>query len=69
MSQKVLYEDDRQDLSKSQKLQYRPIQNYQAYYKDYVSYSRRKVISVVRTVYRNHLVEYYTKEESVPAMI
>ena len=72
VGQKVLYENHRQDLSKSQKLQQRRLGPF--------TVTKRKTIttyqiqddkdsSIMNTVHRNHLVEYYPKEESLPAMI
>ena len=72
VGQKILCENHRQDLSKSQKLQQRrlgpftvtkriPSSTYQI--------QDNKDQSVVKTVHRNRLVEYYPKKESLPAMI
>ena len=72
VGQKVFYENHRQDLSKSQKLQQRRLGPF-AVIKRITSttyqiqdYNDR---SVMQTVHPNHLVEYYPKEESLPAMI
>ena len=44
------------------------IYRYQAHYEHHLSNSIRDP-AVTKTVHRNHLVEYYTKEGSLPAMI
>ena len=72
VGQKNLYENHRQDLSKSQKLQQRRLRpstvtkrvtstNYQI--------QDDKDPSITKTVHHNHLVDYHPKEESHPAMI
>ena len=72
VGQKVLYENHRQDLSKSQKLQQRRLGPFTVTNRvTSTTYQIQddKDPSVVKTVHRNHLVEYYPKEESLPAMI
>ena len=70
--QKVLFESHRQDLSKSQKLQQRRLGPF--------TVTRRltdttyqiqddKDPTILKTVHRNHLVEYYPKEKTLPPMI
>ena len=72
IGQKVLYENHRQEFSKSQKLQQRRLgpftvtkrvtnTNYQIQYD--------KDPTIFKTVHRNHLVKYYPKEETLPPMI
>ena len=72
VGQKVLYENHRQDLSKSQKLQQRrlghftvtkPVTNTTYQIQD------DKDPTIFKTEHRNHLVEYYPKEETLPPMI
>ena len=72
IGQKVLYENHRQDLSKSQKLQQRrfgPFTVFKRVTSTTYQIQDDKDPSVIKTVHRNHLVEYYPKEESLPAMI
>ena len=72
VGQKVLYENHRQDLSKSQKLQQRrlgPFTVTKRVTSPTYQIQDDKDPSVIKTVHRNHLVEYYPKEESLPAMI
>ena len=72
IGQKVLYENLKQDLTRSQKLQQRRLgpftvtkritnTNYQI--------QDDKDPTAIKTVHRSHLVECYPKEESLPAMI
>ena len=72
IGQKVLYENHKQDLTRSQNLQQRRLET--------VTVTKRitnttyqsqddKDPTVIKTVHRNHLVEYYPKEGSPPAMI
>ena len=72
VSQKVLYENHRQDLSKSQKLQQRRLGPFTVT-KQVTSTTYQiqddKEPFVMKTVHRNYLVEYYPKEQSLPAMI
>ena len=72
VGQRVLYEKHRQDLSKNQKLQQRRLGPFtvtkrvtSATYK----IQDNKDTSITRTAHRNHLVEYYPEEESLPALI
>ena len=72
VGQKVHYENHRQDLSKGQKLQQRRLGPFTVTKRvTSTTYQIRedKDPSVTKTVHRNHLVEYYLKEESLPAMI
>ena len=72
VGQKVLYENHRQDLSKSQKLQQRRLGPFTATKRvTSTTYQIQddKDPCVIKTVHRNHLVEKYPKEESLPAMI
>ena len=72
VGQKVLYENHRQDLSKSQKLQQRrlgPFTVTKRVTSTTYQIQDDKDPSITKTVHRNHLVEYYPKEESLPAMI
>ena len=61
IGQKVLYENHRQDLSKSPKLQRVTNTSYQI--------QDDKDPTIFKTVHLNHLVEYYPKEETLPPMI
>ena len=72
ISQKVLYENHRQDLSKCQKLQQRRLDPFTVTKRvTSTTYQIQddKDPSVIKTVHPNHLVEYYPKEESLLAMI
>ena len=72
IGQKVLYENHRQDLSKSQKLQQRRLGPFTVTKRiTNTTYQIRddKDPTILETVHRNHLVEYYPKEESLPPMI
>ena len=72
LGQKVLYENHRQHLSKSQKLQQRRLGTFTVTKRVTSTTSQiqdDKYPSVIKTVHRNHLVEYYPKEESLPPMI
>ena len=72
VGQKVLYEKHRQDLSKSQKLQQRrlgPFTVTKRVTSTTYQIQDNKDPSITKTVHRNHLVEYYPKEESFPALI
>ena len=72
IGQKVLYENQRQDLSRSQKLQQRrlgPFTVTKRVTSTIYQIQDDKDPSNIKTVHRNHLVEYYPKEESIPAMI
>ena len=72
IGQKVLYENHRQDLSKNQKLQQRRLGPF-TFTKRVTSTTYQiqdnKDPSNTKKVQRNHLVEFYPKEESLPAMI
>ena len=72
VGQKVLYENHRQDLSKSQKLQQRrlgPFTVTKRVTSTTYQIQDDKDPSIIKTVHRNHLVDYYPKEESFPSMI
>ena len=72
VGQKVLYQNHRQDLSKSQKLQQRRLGPFTVTKRvTSTTYQIRddKDPSITKTIHRNHLVEYCPKEESLPAMI
>ena len=69
---KVLYENDRQDFSKSQKLQQRrlgPFTVTKRVTNTTYQIQDDKDPTILKTVHRNHLVEYYPKEETLPPMI
>ena len=70
--QKVLYENHRQYLSKSQKLQQRrlgPFRVTKRLTNTTYQIQDDKDPTILKTVHRNHLVEYYPKEETLPPMI
>ena len=70
--QKVLYENHRQDLSKCQKLQQRrlgPFTVTKGVTSTTYQIEDEKDPLIIKTVHRSHLVEYYPKEDSLPAMI
>ena len=70
--QKVLYENHRQDPSKSQKLQQRRLAPFTVTKRvTNTTYQVQddKDPTNLKTVHRNHLVEYYPKEETLPPMI
>ena len=72
IGQKVLVENHRQDLSKSQKLQQRQLGPFTVTKRiTNTTYQIQddKDPTIPKTVHRNHLVEYYPKEESLPPMI
>ena len=72
IGQKILYENHRQDLSKSQKLQQRrlgPFTVTKRVTNTTYQIQDDKDPTILKTVHRNHLVEYYPKEESLPPMI
>ena len=72
IGQKVLFENHRQDLSKSQKLQQRrlgPFTVTKQITNTTYQIQDDKDPTILKTVHRNHLVEYYPKEESLPPMI
>ena len=72
IGQKVLYENDKEDLTRSQKLQQRKLGHFTVT-KRITSTTYQipddKDPAVIKTVHRNHLLEYYPKEGSLPAMI
>ena len=72
VGQNVLYANHRQDLSKNQKLQQRRLGSFTVT-KGVTSTTYQtqddKDPSMTKTVHRNHLVEFYPTEESIPAMI
>ena len=72
MGQKVLYENHKQDLTRSQKLQQRRLGLFtvtKRITKTTYQIQDDKDPTVIKTVHRNHLLEYYLKKESLPAMI
>ena len=72
IGQKVLYENHKQDLTRSQKLQQRrlgPFTITKRITNTTYQIQDDKDPTVIKTVHRNHLVEYYPKEGSLPAMI
>ena len=72
IGQKVLYENHRQDLSKGQKLQQRRLGPFTVTKRaTNTTYQIQddKDPTILKTVHRNHLVEYYPKEETLPPMI
>ena len=72
VGQKVIYENHRQDLSKIQKLQQRglgPFTVTEGVISTTYQIQDDKDPSIIKTVHRNHLVEYYPKEESLSAII
>ena len=72
IEQKVLYENHRQDLSKSQKLQQRrlgPFTVTKRVTTTTYQIQNDKDPTILKTVHGNHLVEYYPKEETLPPMI
>ena len=72
IEQKVLYENHRQDLSRSQKLQQRQLGPFTVT-KRLTNTTNQiqddKDPTIIKTVHRNNLVEYYPKEETLPPMI
>ena len=72
IGRKVLYENHRQDLSKSQKLQQKqfgPFTVTKRVTNTTYQIQNDKDATILKTVHRNHLVEYYPKEETLPLMI
>ena len=72
IGQKVLYENHKQDLTRSQKLQQRrlgPFTVTRRITNTTYQIQDDKDPTIFKTVHRNHLVEYYPKEGSLPAMI
>ena len=72
IGQKVLYENHRQDLSKSQKLQQRRLRPFLVKKrKTNTTYQIQddKDPTILKTVDRNHLVKYYPKNKTLPLII
>ena len=72
VGQKVLYENHKQDLTGSQKFQQRrlgPLTVTKRITNTTYQIQDDKDLTIIKTVHRNHLVEYYRKEGSLPAMI
>ena len=72
IGQKVLFENHRQDLSKSKKLQQRrlgPFTVTKRVTNTTYQIQDDKDPAILKTVHRDHLVEYYPKEETLPPMI
>ena len=72
IGQKVLFESHKQDLTRSQKLQQRRLGPFTVINRiTNTTYQNQddKDPTVIKTVPRNHLGEYYPKEGSLPAMI
>ena len=72
MGQKVLYENHKQDLTRRQKIQQRTLGPFTVTTRiTNTSYQIQddKDPAVIKTVHRNHLVEYCPKEGSLPATI
>ena len=72
IGQKVLYENHRQDLSMRQKFQQRrfgPFTVTKRVTNTTYQIQDDKDPTILKTVHRNHLVEYYPKEETLPPMI
>ena len=70
IGQKVLYENHKQDLTRSQKLQQRrlgPFTVTKRITNTTYQIQDDKDPTIIKTVHRNHLVEYYPKEGSPPA--
>ena len=72
VGQKVLYENHKQDITRNQKLQQRRIGPFTVTKRianaTYQIQDDRDP-TVIKTVHRNHLAEYYPKEGSLPAII
>ena len=72
VGQKVLYKNHQQDISNCQKLQQRRLGPFTVTKRGTSTTYQiqdNKDPSIIKTVHRNHLVEYYPKEESLAAMI
>ena len=72
IGQNVFYENHRQNLSKSQKLQQRRLRPFTVTKRvtnTTYQFQDDKDPTIFKTVHRNHLVEYYPKEETLPLMI
>ena len=72
IGQKVLHKNHRHDLSKSHKLQQRrfgPFTVTKRVTNKTYQIQDDKDTTILKTVHRNHLVEYYPKKETLPPMI
>ena len=72
IGQKTLYENHRQDLSKSQKLQQRrlaPLTVTKRETNTTYQIQDDKDPMILKMVHQNHLVDYYPEDETLPAMI
>ena len=72
VGQKVLYENHKQDITRSQKHQQRRLGLYTVTKRitnTTYQIQDKKDTMIIKTVHRNHFVEYYPKEGSLPAMI
>ena len=72
IGQDVLYENHKQDLTRSQKLQQRRLGRFTVTKRiTNTTYQIQddKDPTIIKTDHKNHLVEYYPKEGSLPAMI
>ena len=72
IGQKFFYENHRQDISKSQKLQQRrlgPFTVTKRVTNTTYQIQDDKDPTILKSVHRNHLFEYYPKEETLPPMI
>ena len=72
VGQKVFYENHWQHLSKNQKLQQRRLGPFTVTKRvtgTTYQVQDEKDPSIIKTVHRNHLFDYYPKEETLPAMI
>ena len=71
IGQKVLYQNCRENLSRSRKLQQRRLEPFTVTKRlTNTTYQIQddKDLLILKTVHRNHLVEYYPKEETLPPM-
>ena len=72
LGQRVLYENHKQDITRSQKLQQRriaPFTNTKRITNTTYQIQDDKDPTVIKTVHRNHFVEYHPEEGSLPAKI
>ena len=72
IGQETLYGNHKQDLTRSQKLQHRrlgPFTLTKRITDTTYQIQDEKDPTVIKTVHKNHVVEYYPKEGSLPAMI
>ena len=72
IGQKVLYENHRKDLSKTQKFHQRrlgPFTVTKRVTNTTYQIQDDKDSTILKTVHRNHLLEYYPKEKTLPTMI